>query len=147
MADVDAKVELLRQLPFLRAADQADLRRLAQLVEVLDVPGGRDLTTEGSPSEWVFILVDGTATTCVGGTRFESVGRGGIIGHVALLDHGRHHATATTDGDTRVIAIARRHFNEFVKDSAVIPGLSRLLAARMRFTEAELANGLNQPRR
>ena len=134
-------------MPFLRSAGRRDLRRLAELVEVLDVAGGRDLTTEGGPSEQVFIIVEGTATARVGGTRFESIGRGGIIGHVALLDHGRHHATTTTDGDTKLIAIERQHFDAFVNDRAVFPGLSRVLAARMRFTETEFVTGHDRARR
>lgn len=136
---METKVELLRRVPFLRGAADRDLHRIAELVEVIDVPAGRELTTQGARTEAAFIIVEGTATSSVG-RRFESIGRGGIVGQVALLDHGRHHATTTADGDATLIVIDRAHFDAFVTDGAVWPGLSRLLAARMRFTEAELAN-------
>lgn len=124
----------------LHGAEEAALARVAALLEMIEVPGGHEITTQRARAEAAYIVVDGTATSSVDGRRFESIGRGGLIGHVALLDHGRHHATTRADCDATLIVISRRHFDAFVTDPGVLPGLSRLLAARMRFTEAELAN-------
>jgi SulP family sulfate permease len=70
-------------------------------------------------------------------------GRGDFIGEMAFLDGAARSANAVAFSDTDIYALSRRRFDVLAREHKrlaidLFEGLARMLAIRMRFTNAEL---------
>ena len=70
-------------------------------------------------------------------------GRGDFIGEMSFLDGAARSADAVAFTDTDLYALSRRRFDEFSSQHKrvainLFEGIARMLALRMRFTNAEL---------
>jgi CRP/FNR family transcriptional regulator, cyclic AMP receptor protein len=137
---------LLADLPGLEPAELAEVLRFREL------PAGEVLWREGDEAAALQLVVDGRVSVSLRLPRgreaeVASVGPGGVLGEIPLLDGGPHSGTARTAEPTRLLVlgrsdfaalIARRHPSAFV--------LKRRLAgaacARMRSQLATLAASL-----
>jgi cAMP-dependent protein kinase regulator len=94
---------LLRTIPALAGCSTRQLRRMASLMDVVEVPAGTLLTTEGTFENQVFLLVEGTVAVTARGERLAELGPGEVVGELAVLDRHRRR-TATTTALTPVTA-------------------------------------------
>ena len=134
----DAKLELLAQVPLFRACNKRDLRRIASLVDEVDVSQGKVLTRQGQPGWEFFVIVDGEAKATMRGHRSAPLKRGAFFGEMSLLDGGPRSATVTAETDMRLLVLSSRSFSSLIDE---VPSVGRrvlqVMAERLR--EAERA--------
>lgn len=95
---------LLRTIPALAGCPTRRLRKMASLMDVVTLPAGAVLTTEGAFESQVFLLVEGAVAVTVGGDPVAELGPGEVVGELAVLDRHRRR-TATTTARTPVTAL------------------------------------------
>ncbi|GMR13364.1 MAG: hypothetical protein BMS9Abin29_1571 [Gemmatimonadota bacterium] len=109
VADVLAKVDLFEGLP------NADVERIAGIVDGATAKAGEVLFVEGDPGEAFYVVVDGAieiAKQVSGGNQEKlAVRRGGeAFGEMALLNDAPRSATARAVEDTRLMVLPRDAF-------------------------------------
>jgi hypothetical protein len=70
----DAKVELLGNVPLFSACSKRDLRRIAALVDEIEVPEGKVLIRQGEPGWECFVIAEGKAKATIRGVGSISLG-------------------------------------------------------------------------
>ena len=79
----------LRELDLFSEASRSELTVIAQQLTRLKVKAGRVLVREGAIGNEFMIMVDGMAEVTQGGRSIATIGRGDLVGEMALLQpHG-----------------------------------------------------------
>jgi CRP/FNR family transcriptional regulator, cyclic AMP receptor protein len=115
----------LAQLPLFSQVSRSELALIRRLLTPLQVPAGRVLVREGGPGDQFMIIADGEATVSQGGHTIATLGRGDLVGEMALLDHdgtGRRNATVTVTSDAVVYAGSRAEFRQILE---AVPAVER----------------------
>jgi CRP-like cAMP-binding protein len=98
-------------LALLTQCTPAQLRRIDHLTTEVRVPRGRVLCRQHEIARECFIVADGTARVHIDGRPLTSVGRGEIVGELALLvPSGRRTATVIAATDMALLALTRAEF-------------------------------------
>lgn len=126
----------LAAVPLLSTCTRAELRSLASLSTVIDVPVGATLCREGEAGREVFIVLDGATEIIVGGEIIAEVGAGEILGEVAVFNNGPRTADAVVTEAARVLVMSRREFDTLVSKS---PKFARLFTSAMARRVREVA--------
>jgi CRP/FNR family transcriptional regulator, cyclic AMP receptor protein len=100
----------LKDVPFFSSLSKRDLTTVAQQMEEIDIPEGKELVREGDFGHEFFLIVDGTAEVVRGGARIAERGPGEFFGEMALLDEERRTATVTAKSPMRVLVMTRQSF-------------------------------------
>jgi CRP/FNR family transcriptional regulator, cyclic AMP receptor protein len=100
----------LKDVPFFSSLSKRDLTTVAQQMEEIDIPEGKQLVREGEFGHEFFLIVDGTAEVARGGARIAERGPGEFFGEMALLDEERRTATVTAKSPMRVLVMTRQNF-------------------------------------
>ena len=130
---MDAKVEMLRQVPLLAGLGRKELEAVAQLCDEVDLPEGRELMREGDIGDEFFLLVEGSVRVDRGGRTVATLGPGQFLGEISLVDHGPRTATATCETACRMLVLAHREFNSLMNSNADVRGrILEALAKRVR---------------
>jgi CRP/FNR family cyclic AMP-dependent transcriptional regulator len=132
----DAKVELLSNVPVFSACSKRDLRRIAALVDEIDIPEGRALIRQGEPGWECFVIAEGKAKATVRGSGSTSLGPGDVVGEMSLLDQGPRSATVTAKTDMHLLVLTSRNFSALID---AVPLVARRIMAGLarRLREAE----------
>jgi len=132
----DAKVELLSNVPLFSACSKRDLRRIAALVDEIDVPDRDVLMRQGEPGQECFVIVKGQAKATVRGSGSASLGPGDVVGEMSLLDDGPRSATVTAWTDMHLLVLSSRDFSALIDQ---VPLVARRIMAALagRVREAE----------
>jgi CRP-like cAMP-binding protein len=103
--------------------------------EPLRLEPGQVLFGIGDPGHDMYIVRTGTVDLRVGDTLLETVGTGGILGELALVDPAPRSATAVAGRDCSLVRIDEATFNDLVRR---VPGLAldvmKVMARRLRRT-------------
>ena len=133
----EAKVELLSDVPLFSACSKRDLRRIAALVDEIDIPEGRVLTRQGDPGWECFVIVAGQAKATVPGSGTASLGPGDVVGEMSLLDQGPRSATVTANSDMHLLVLTSRSFSALINQVPLVARrIMAELAGRLRESEA-----------
>jgi CRP-like cAMP-binding protein len=130
MADADPKVALLAAVPMFANCRDNDLRRIAQLVDEVDLPDGKVLMREGDTGAEMFLISSGSARVERGGQVVGEFGPGSVLGEMALVSEGPRNATVTAVGPVRALVVGHREFHSLMDDHPkfrikVFEGLAR----------------------
>jgi CRP/FNR family transcriptional regulator, cyclic AMP receptor protein len=137
----DQKMELLRGVPLFSRCSQADLAKIKRLVDEVELPAGSVLMTEGRLGNEFFIIVEGTVVVERGGRKVDTMGPGGFLGEIALIDHRPRTATATCETPCRLLVLAHREFHSLLAQSPPIAlAVLQALGERLRALEPQAAN-------
>jgi CRP-like cAMP-binding protein len=132
----DAKIDRLQGIPLFEGCTRRQLRAVARIAEVLEVPAGTVLTRAGDPGEAFFLVLDGRVVAEVSPRKRVRMGPGEFFGEMSLLDGGPRSATVAADTDVRLLVIARRDFSLLLSK---VPDLVRhllvVLTKRLRHAE------------
>ena len=97
------------------------------------VPAGTVLMEEGRRGRDAFVVLSGSLVVRRAGRKLATLGPGGIVGELALLDDGPRTATVVCASDARVFALSAPDFRAVYDDvPAVANGLLSALAERVR---------------
>ena len=124
----DAKIELIRSVPLFAHCTKKELAAVAGLADIVDVPAGQELVSEGDPLAREFmVIVDGAADVRRRGRRIATLGSGDFFGEMALLAHGPRSATVTSTRPTELLVVTPSAFHALLDR---LPSLqSRVLMA------------------
>jgi CRP-like cAMP-binding protein len=117
-------IDHLRGVSLFREFSRRELEKLASVSDVVEVPAGRVIMTEGQPGREAFIVLGGTVTVTRNGRKVAELGEGAILGELSLLDHGPRTATATCSTDCTMLLLTDGALLGMVDE---IPALSRKL--------------------
>ncbi len=131
--DQDAKIELLSRVPLFEGCSQRQLRAVARITEVRELPEATVLARAGDQGNEFFLIVDGRVRIEVSPRKRARLGPGEFFGEMSLLDGGPRSATAVAETGVRLLVIGRRDFAVLL---AKVPDLTRhllvILCRRLR---------------
>jgi CRP/FNR family transcriptional regulator, cyclic AMP receptor protein len=97
----------LRELPLFAEASRSQLAVIRRQLTMLHVPAGKILVHEDARGDEFMILVEGEAEVTQGGHHLATLGRGDLVGEMALLqEHGRGRRNATVTALTDLVLYA-----------------------------------------
>jgi CRP-like cAMP-binding protein len=136
----DDKIERLEEVALLEACTRKQLRAVARIAEVVEVPDGTVLARTGTPGEEFFLILDGHARVEVSARKRARLGPGDYFGEMSLLDGGPRSATVVAETPLRLLVIKRRNFATLLREA---PELTQSILATLsrRLRQAEEAVG------
>ena len=126
----------LRDLPLFAQASRSELAIIGQQLTKLNLPAGRVLVHEGDIGSEFMVIMDGQAVVSQGGHEIAMLGRGDLVGEMALLDthgRGRRNATVTARTDLVVYVGSPGEFRRILEAApSVAAKVRQTVTARMR---------------
>jgi CRP/FNR family transcriptional regulator, cyclic AMP receptor protein len=98
----------LAAIPLFAALPKEQLRAVGAMASERTLEKGETLTDEGSFGHGLFVIEEGTADVQQEGTTIRSVGKGDVVGEIAVLAAGRRTATVVATSPLRVITLFKR---------------------------------------
>ena len=137
------EVELLRSIPLFARMEPAKLKLLAFTSERLSFDPGQDLCRQGEPGDAAYLVIDGEVAVSIDapGGPFElaRLGRGAIVGEIAILCDVPRTATVTATGKTVALRVSKELFFRLVTEFPQIAiEIMRELAHRLEKTNLQL---------
>ena len=127
------KVQLLRNVPLFGALNERELRRLARMMDEVDVSAGRYVIRQGKRGSEFFIIVTGRVRIERDGEVLGELGSGDFLGEIALVDGGPRTASAVAVDDSRVLVLTARDFRSMLDSTPQVESkVLRTLAKRVR---------------
>jgi CRP/FNR family cyclic AMP-dependent transcriptional regulator len=117
-------LEHLAAVPLFSHCSTAQLREIARVADEITVRPGTVLTRQGDVGVELFVIIEGTATVSRDGEQVATVGRGGVVGELAVLAHTPRNATVTADTDLNVLVLTPSGLSQLLDD---VPGLAKHL--------------------
>ena len=128
----NAKIELLKRVPLFERCSKSELQRIAALADEVNLPAGRNLTTEGERGQEFIVLVDGRAEVKRKGRRLRELTSGDFLGEIALVADVPRTATVTTLTPVDVLLMTARDFRTLMRDvPSLQPKVMYALAMRL----------------
>jgi CRP/FNR family cyclic AMP-dependent transcriptional regulator len=137
------EVELLRSIPLFARMEPAKLKLLAFTSERLSFDPAQELCRQGEPGDAAYLVIDGEVSISIDapGGQFElaKLGRGAIVGEIAILCDVPRTATVTATGKTVALRISKELFFRLVTEFPQIAiEIMRELAHRLEKTNLQL---------
>jgi CRP-like cAMP-binding protein len=102
---------------------------------------GEVLFVEGEPGEHMFAVVEGELQLTFGGTHVETIGPGGVVGELALIDAAPRSASARATVPTVVAVVDKAHFTFLVQEHPTFALMvMAVMAERLRRQTRHLAD-------
>ncbi len=134
------RAEALREVPYFAGLDDATLDGLTGESEIVDLDAGVEVITEGSHSDDMFIVLEGTLdVTKTYPHKTLTVaqrGKGDVIGEIAILEKGTRTATVTTTSPSRLLRIPAAAVEKLLDQPAVLRKMFHTVTVRLREIEA-----------
>jgi CRP-like cAMP-binding protein len=124
----------LQELPLFSALSKHDRKRIAPLLEEIDVDAGRELAHEGDIGSELFCILEGSATVTQDAKHVRDLGPGDFFGEIALLDGSRRRTSTVVAATPMRLAVMLGHDVRFVERelSDVADQIAAAIAARTR---------------
>ena len=98
---------------------------------------GATVFSEGETGDRMYVVLHGEVALSIIGRRVETIGSGGILGEMALVDSGLRSATAIATREAQLAPITAQRFMLLVQQKPEFAlQIMRLLAARLRRMDA-----------
>jgi len=134
----------LRELSLFADASRSQLRLIGRQLTRLNVPAGTVLVREGAFGDEFMVILEGEADVSQGGGTIATLGRGDLVGEMALLEHergrGRRNATVTARTDMVIYAGSPAEFRQILATAPTV-------AAKVRDTASARAGARVEERR
>ena len=136
----EEKIKYLERVPILEACSLRQLRAIADISKVVEVPERTVLTRQGEPGEEFFIIIDGTALVTISLQKRHRLRPGEFFGEMSLIDGEPRSATVKAETELRLLVISRAHFWQLLKD---VPELTEKMLVTLSRRVRELETSLN----
>lgn len=134
----DDKIKHLERVPIFEDCSMKQLRRIADISTIVEVPERTVLCRAGEAGEEFFVLIDGTALVTLSPQRRGRISPGEFFGEMSLLDGAPRSATVDAETEMQLLVLAQREFWELLVEA---PQTSRKIMAtlskRLREVNAE----------
>jgi CRP/FNR family cyclic AMP-dependent transcriptional regulator len=136
----DDKIARLEEVPLLAECTRRQLKAVARITEVIEVPAGTVLARAGEPGNEFYLIMDGSAKVEVSPRKRVRLAPGAYFGEMSLLDGGERSATVVAETPMRLLVIPLRDFATLLREA---PELTQSLLATLsrRVRQAEQALG------
>jgi len=135
----DDRIDRLEEVNLLAGCSRRQLRAIAKISEVIEVPAGTVLARLGQPGEEFFLILDGSAHVEVSPRKRSRLGPGQYFGEMSLLDGGPRSASVVAETPLRLLVIKRRNFSTLLREAPELAqNLMTTLSRRVRHAEAGL---------
>ena len=114
----------LEAIPLFASLPHEERELIADLVDALAVPAGREVATQNAFGYSFFAIEDGTASVQVDDEIVGSLGPGDFFGEIAVLCTGRRTAAVVATSPMKLLSLFDRDFHEI---EARVPDLARKL--------------------
>ena len=132
----DEKLDHLRRVPLFEKLGTAELERLGQLTDEVEVGLDRVLAEQGTIGHEFFIVLDGRVMVLRGNTPVRELGPGDFFGEIALVESVPRTATVRAEGIVRLLVIGHREFHALMDEfPSIRTAVMDALAERLRRTE------------
>lgn len=99
---------------------------------------GQTIFSAGEPGDMMYVVKDGDVDVVVGGKVLETVGTGGILGEMALIDKQPRSATAVAKTDCKLVSVDEQRFQRLVQQTPHFAlQVMRVMARRIRQMDAQ----------
>ena len=131
---VSTPAELLGTVSIFSGLDDALRKRIASRTSVVELEGGDWLFRQGDEAEALFVVLSGRCEIVDrAGALLAVVGRGAVIGELALLTDAPRAASIRALRDTQLLELPRDEFDRLLHDEpAFAVGLTRELARQVQ---------------
>ena len=105
--------------------------------DLLYVPPGHRLFTEGEPGEVMYVLISGAADISVNGKIVEQACAGALLGEMSLIEEAApRSASVTTTTECKLAPIDAKRFHFLIQNTPNFAiHVMRVVAARLRNTD------------
>jgi CRP-like cAMP-binding protein len=130
MARRNDLVAHLAEVPMFSHCSKRDLQEVARNLEVIDLPQGARIVSQGETGNAFFVLLDGTAVVRRNGRKVGEIQAGQYFGELAILDPAPRNADVVAQS---AVTVARLFVGPFRKMLHDVPSMNeRLLAGLAR---------------
>ena len=132
----------LRELDLFADASRSELVVIARQLTRLKIKAGRVLVREGGIGNEFMIMVSGMAEVTQGGESIATIGRGDLVGEMAILQplgSGRRNATVTAITDCEIYAGSPAEFRRIMEAAPSVAAKVRETIASRRPAPAMVA--------
>jgi CRP-like cAMP-binding protein len=137
----DDRIDRLEEVGLLAGCSRRQLRAIARISEVIEVPAATVLARAGTAGEEFFLILDGSARVEVSPRKRSRLEPGQYFGEMSLLDGGPRSASVTAETPLRLLVIKRRDFTTLLKEAPELTqSLLTTLSHRVRQAEAGLTD-------
>jgi CRP/FNR family cyclic AMP-dependent transcriptional regulator len=99
---------------------------------------GQPIFTAGQPGEVMFVVKEGEVDVLVNGKVVDTVGQGGLLGEMALIDKQPRSATAIAKTDCKLVSVNEQRFQRLVQQTPHFAlQVMRVMAQRLRQMNAQ----------
>ena len=135
----DDKIDRLEDVGLLSGCSRRQLRAIARISEVIEVPAASVLARAGQPGDEFFLILDGSARVEVSPRKRSRLEPGQYFGEMSLLDGGPRSASVVAETPLRLLVIKRRNFSTLLREAPdLAQNLMTTLSRRVRHAEAGL---------
>jgi CRP/FNR family transcriptional regulator, cyclic AMP receptor protein len=130
MARKSELISHLAEVSMFSHCSKRDLQELARNTEVIEVPEGARLVSQGEAGNAFYVLLDGNAVVRRNGRKVGELGPGDYFGELAILDPAPRNADVVAQTPVSVARLLVGPFRKMLRD---IPSMNeRLLAGLAR---------------
>lgn len=138
------KSDVLGKIPLFRYLDFAELNKILNLADTLDLGTGQTLVEEGSVAEEMFVIMSGKAEVVKEGESIAAMGAGDFFGEMGILDSSPRSASVRSAEAARLLRIRRTDLMAVLREDQLLAvkflwALSLELNRRLRATSKDLA--------
>lgn len=107
--------------------------------EAVRFAAGECIFNEGQPGDRMYVVLQGEVDLFINGRLVETLGEGGVLGEMALLDDAPRTASAVARTDCRLVPVNQKRFNLLVQHTPDFAlEIMRVMAGRLRAMDARL---------
>jgi len=145
-ASRDAQIRHLQRVPLFSGFTEDELRRVADLSRIVDIPAGTVVTQMGEPGDSFFVIIDGSVAVRTPVGAGSLLQPGDFFGEMSLLDGEPRSATIVATTDVRLAIVDRSHFWRLLDETPdLIRRILTILSRRVRRLEQTVHAILHGP--
>ena len=108
-------LEKLSGFPVFAGCSQDDLEALIKVSEACSLPAGWAMIAQGTPADFCYIILRGSAGIYRGNERIAELGAGVLVGEMAVLSGDLRTATVTTMTRVSTLAVANSVMDQLLR--------------------------------
>ena len=114
--DLRATIDDLHHIGLFARMSEAELAEVAALGEAVDAEAGAVIINQGDVGTECFLIMEGEAVVFAGGHHVASIGKGAVVGEMALIGHKPRNASVVAQTDMRLLAFNISSFKRLLED-------------------------------